>query len=255
MTPRASRNLTTKTTYFISCEGSKTEPIFFNGFRSYLKDLDIIDELTDIEIVPNPPKDTTSRKKVTKRGNSYEGKKRTTNNTDVGQTISGYRDPVGWVIRAKEGLEVHNIAWAVFDKDNHPAAEEAFELADAVCYSGKKLNIAFSSRCIEHYLLLHFECSIKAFEHSECKKNKKEVGCGRPGTHPSKDCGGTLCINGYARLQGYWQETKDTTFNFKLIQKRLWQGVYNSIILRNIQDKADNKPIWKKIHIQQSTSL
>jgi len=44
--------------------------------------------------------------------------------------------------------------WAVFDKNGYTKHEEAFKIAQK---RGKKVNIAFSSICFEHWILLHYE--------------------------------------------------------------------------------------------------
>ena len=65
-------------------------------------------------------------------------------------------------------MKVYDEVWVFFDKDGHPKAKEAFEMARITEIDGKKINIAFSSRCFEYYLLLHFEPLYRAFEKSEC---------------------------------------------------------------------------------------
>ena len=57
-------------------------------------------------------------------------------------------------------------SWAVYDKDEHPKHEEA--MAEAIkIIDGKKVNIAFSSRSFEYYLLLHFEYLYYSFDATE----------------------------------------------------------------------------------------
>ena len=56
----------------------------------------------------------------------------------------------------EEEKEMYEELWAVFDKDDHSHHKEAYEKAkDEV--NGKKVNIGFTSRSFEHWLLLHFE--------------------------------------------------------------------------------------------------
>ena len=76
--------------------------------------------------------------------------------------------PLNWVKGGIDNLKVYDEVWVFFDKDGHPKAKEAFEMARITEIDGKKINIAFSSRCFEYYLLLHFELIYRAFEKSEC---------------------------------------------------------------------------------------
>lgn len=48
--------------------------------------------------------------------------------------------------------------WLFFDNDNHPLLPEAFRIIDK-----EKLHIAYSSMCLEHWFLLHFEDCRRAF--------------------------------------------------------------------------------------------
>ena len=136
--------------------------------------------------------------KQTSRG-CYKGKKRkvkTGGNELAEETIAGV-PPLKWVLYARKILsEGVDESWAVYDKDEHPKHEEAFVEANRII-DGKKVNIAFSSRSFEYYLLLHFEYIYYRFEETECgeriKGNKHIYECGT-GKYPDKDCGGRVCI-------------------------------------------------------------
>ena len=65
-------------------------------------------------------------------------------------------------------MKVYDEVWVFFDKDGHPKAKEAFEMARITEIDGKKINIAFSSRCFEYYLLLHFERKHPEFHNPVC---------------------------------------------------------------------------------------
>ena len=94
---------------------------------------------------------------------------------------------------------------------------------------GRK-DIAFSSRCFEMYLLQHFEYNTQAFLKSECdgKVNGKTryYNCGLDNAEPGKACCGNRCINGYARIHGYWQNSKSGQA-FSVV-RNLWYGIFNS---------------------------
>lgn len=80
------------------------------------------------------------------------------------------------------------------------------------------------------YLLQHFEYNTRAFLKSECdeKRNGKTryFNCGLQSAVPDKACNGDRCINGYARSQGYWQNSKNGQ-TFSLV-RNLWYGIFNS---------------------------
>ena len=47
-------------------------------------------------------------------------------------------------------MKVYDEVWVFIDKDGHPKAKEAIEMARITEIDGKKINIAFSSRCFEY---------------------------------------------------------------------------------------------------------
>lgn len=46
---------------------------------------------------------------------------------------------------------------------------------------------------------------------------------------PGKACDGSQCINGYARKQGYWKESKSDMSLYPIIKERLLYGIKNAI--------------------------
>ncbi|MDR0892563.1 MAG: RloB family protein [Mediterranea sp.] len=234
----------TKETLLIICEGEKTEPIFFHAIRSEIKGGKYPTvHIGEIKIIPEPKIDspTVSSRSARK---PREVKPDTQGQTDK---IMG-QPPLKWVQKGYDELQdrTYDEVWAVFDKDEHPAAKEAFELAKQEV-NGKHVHIAFSSRCFEYYLLLHFEKKYYAFQKSECKdENKKVIGCGTT-LHPANDCHGVRCINGYAREKGYWQETKKNQSTYNIIKDRLQLGFAGATWLRNKSDKCEGeKPVYQR---------
>lgn len=57
-------------------------------------------------------------------------------------------------------------------------------------------------------------------------------------------CHGEKCINGYARLKKYWNETKTSHSTFPLIEKRLKAGIINAKRLRIESDNKEICPIY-----------
>jgi hypothetical protein len=232
----------------IVCEGEKTEPLFFSDLcQAYLSDNPSVDART----IPQPPVVEEEVVINSQRGN-YRGKKRKVNNPDdvslENTNITGV-PPLKWVRYARQILNKGvDEAWAVYDKDNHPMHKEAADEAARII-DGKRVNIAFSSRSFEYYLLLHFEYLYHRFEETECgqrlsgKKYIYECGTGR---HPEHDCHGEKCINGYARTHGYWQESKSSTSTFPLVKDKLITGLVNACRLRMESDNVTQKPFYER---------
>lgn len=231
----------------IVCEGEKTEPLFFTS----LCDLYCTDKETlDVRTIPQPYIPEDEKLDNASRGN-YKGKKRKTKNGNkpVEEVVITGVPPLKWVQYARQILsEGVDESWAVYDKDNHPKHEEAFLEANKEI-DGKKVNIAFSSRSFEYYLLLHFEYIYYCFYETECgekQKGKKRIfECGT-GKNPEKDCDGKNCINGYARKRGYWQETKSSESTFPLVEDNLIKGMVNACRLRAESDARTKEPVYKR---------
>lgn len=231
----------------IVCEGNKTEPLFFTSLCDvYCAGRDAL----DVRTIPQPYMPEDEEPDNSARGN-YKGKKRKTKNgaEPVEEVVIVGVPPLKWVLYARQILsEGVDEAWAVYDKDNHPRHEEAFVEANKEV-DGKKVNIAFSSRSFEYYLLLHFEYIYHCFNETECgeklKGKKRIFECGT-GKNPDKDCDGKNCINGYARKRGYWQETKSSESTFPLVKDNLVKGMINACRLRAVSDAKTNEPIYKR---------
>lgn len=231
----------------IVCEGNKTEPLFFTSLCDlYCKDKGAM----DVRTIPQPYIPEDEKPDNSARGN-YKGKKRkikAVNNPVEDVALSG-APPLKWVLYARQILsEGVDESWAVYDKDKHPKHEEAYREANKEI-DGKKVNIAFSSRSFEYYLLLHFEYIYHCFNETECGekvRGKKHIfECGR-GKNPGKDCDGKNCINGYARKKGYWQETKSSESTFPLVKDNLVKGIVNAYRLRAESDLKTKEPVYNR---------
>lgn len=231
-------------TILIVCEGQNTEPNFFKSIRDKIIDKEY--DIGDVKITISPiPKNDDNENVDSPVKHKEERIKRTTKVLDDEieeeiKEVSGPH-PLNWVLTAQSKLKdgTYDEAWAVFDHDNHPARKEAFEEA-AQPVDGKYVNIAFTSRSFEYYLLLHFERIFNKFDYTDCKiiigDKKKLTYCGT-NLHPESDCNGSLCINGYAQTKNYWKNeksdnTKDNKSTFPLIHDKLIVGFENSAWLR-----------------------
>jgi len=115
---------------FIACEGSNTEPLYFEKLKEIMEEND--DYPYAVTIYPD--KDFDENPKT---------------------------DAIGLINVAIERKEDFDELWVVFDKDGYTKHKEAFELAKE-----NKINIAFSSISFETWVLLHFERNNKSFSKS-----------------------------------------------------------------------------------------
>lgn len=122
---------------FIACEGSNTEPLYFEKLNEIMED----DDNYPYAITVYPDKEVDDNPKT---------------------------DAIGLLNVAIERKEDFDELWVVFDKDGYTKHKEAFELAQA-----NKINIAFSSISFETWVLLHFERNHNSFAKSANIINEK----------------------------------------------------------------------------------
>ncbi|MCB9232526.1 MAG: RloB domain-containing protein [Bacteroidia bacterium] len=228
-----------KRSILIVCEGTVTEPNYFFGLAREVRDNRNEFDETIIKIDPIPREESqpatesiphkSARKKrpLQKRDSIIDG--------EVEAEFSA--DPVRYVRLAQLGLMegTYEEAYAVFDKDGHPARKEAFDLAKNVI-NGQRVQIAFSSISFEHWILLHFEFCTIPFEKSECKdKTGRYLRCGA--SNLEEDCQGDRCVAGYIRIKGYLQFSKKGTNLWSDLRPHLNQAMKNSAQVRIWQQK------------------
>ena len=222
----------------IICEGENTEPLFFNSIRDeILKRTYEVDATIDIIKEPNVNQENDSEELAFHSPHKKKRKPKELRKAIVDEPPEEIKGPppLKWVLRGQKALQdgSHDEVWTVFDHDNHPKRKGAFEAGDQVI-NGKNVKIAFSSRSFEYYILLHFERIYKAFQKTECKENKISIKCGT--SQHANDCHGKECINGYARVKGYWDESKSKKSIFHLVKDRLEIGFENSAWIRFYSD-------------------
>lgn len=122
---------------FIACEGSNTEPLYFEKLNEIMED----DDNYPYAITVYPDKEVDDNPKT---------------------------DAIGLINVAIERKADFDELWVVFDKDGYTKHKEAFELAEA-----NKINIAFSSISFETWVLLHFERNYNSFAKSANIINEK----------------------------------------------------------------------------------
>ena len=173
-----------KRNLLIVCEGEITEPFYFKILADQAVENG---EWDNVVIIPKPrlpEKNDEKELKSTKRT------KRTFKNPDIEVSERGimsadeterkyfkshnetWATPLRFVKEARDHFTEggYDEAWVVFDRNGHPAHEAAFALA---AETDKPVNIGFSSRSFEQWVLLHFEKSRLLFEETACKIRQK----------------------------------------------------------------------------------
>lgn len=224
---RKSEHLQPDYSICIICEGEKTEPYFYRDLIAWMErehwPLDYQYRIYPVPLsLEDSDNDNKGRVSVRRQLENMQ--------TESDEVIMRGPMPECWVDSGIAQLDVFSEVWVVFDKDDHPHHPQAFEKVRRERAIHNNLNLAFSSRCFEMYLLQHFEYNTRAFLKSECdeKRNGKTryFNCRLQSAVPDKACNGDRCINGYARSQGYWQNSKNGQ-TFSLV-RNLWYGIFNS---------------------------
>lgn len=214
-------------TLLIVCEGSETEPDYFN----YLKNIALDKEIwSSISIYPIPEQEEgvtyqpNKRKKRKFNSSTEEDNRFKAYLEDIYETTEAHQlyehnksQPSRYVKEAQERMkeEGFNEAWAVFDQDlgvdkDSQQLKKAFNLQNTPvnilghnCYA----QIAFSSRSFEYWVILHFLRIILAYDETECKEtingHDEFFDCGKKDSTHLKNCNGRICLIGYIRAYLY----------------------------------------------------
>lgn len=222
-------------TVYIICEDSKTGPSYLAFLRKDVIGNSLWDE---IKIYPEPiigPLNESSgpneHKKQQKR-RSFQPSA-----IDVEPEEEYSEQPVRYVRSAQKAIADagYDVAWAVFDLDGHTGHQRAAKLAEQDI-DGKKVQIAFSSRSIEQWFLLHFHQSNQIFKKTNCKDNNgRELSCDHNNNCPEDEC-----LVGYIRrnttLNGYAKKMSES-LNAEL-RERMHLAFQNAEWLRHHYDET-----------------
>lgn len=224
----------------ILCEGTKTEFQYFNSIKEYLKEKGI-NHFSEIKVVPveNEMVTPTGQRRKKQLKASTDGLDTSICYYCLQEESRGLYDqykayPTRFVRETHLYMERFKFkyGWAVYDHDNHPERKEALQYAKSW-----GVKIAFSSRCFEEWLLMHFERSDRVFKTSECKDhNDKEIRCGTG--IGSSDCHGLNCVGGRLRECNYISDYNKTKVSgiFKQYTLPLWETcLINSAWLNKIE--------------------
>jgi hypothetical protein len=219
----------------IVCEDTNTGP----NYLYYLKAIAIKNQFWDyIEISPKPPlqieeeNQTSPPHKSARKKRQFEKTEEDTHLT-IELEKENREQPVRYVRTVQKALEEgsYSEGWAVYDLDGHTGHERAENIAR----QEPIVNIAFSSRAIEMWFLLHFEQNDRLFEKVHCKFNGREQQCDK-----TRNCIGEECLMGYLRRNTPLENYQKKADIFSLLNPEMRIAIKNSEWLRDkyVQNQA-----------------
>ena len=257
----------------VVCEGTTTEHLYFEDLKKYLLQKSIIQEY-ELKIIPDIQETINQKSGRVKRhlmGNKVEWRYYEQSETCEVDYDNYKAQPTRYLREAQlfcnEGT--YSEGWAVYDKDGHPALQQAEEMLK----QDSRLHVAFSAYSFEEWILMHFEYTTHAFARSECvDTNGREYKCGGKNQN-GHDCKGNECIGGYLRVKGYIPEfskkTKEVFSSYTLNsngdicpkafinaarlrehtnESRIFRGAYTDVDLLVLKLlKLDNTYNWVKL--------
>lgn len=218
-------------TMVIVCEDSHTAPNYLSHLKKQAIDTGCWDY---IEISPKPPIETII---PTVQVNTHKTKRSKRKFLDIEENDwieiilenENNEQPVRYVRTVQKALqEGYSIGWAVYDLDGHSGHERAEKMAKTT----PNVNIAFSSRSIEIWFLLHFEQSNRMFLKVHCKiKKGKVLDC-----NTNNQCIDEECLVGYIRRNTPLANYAKNTDLFSQINPKIRNAITNSEWLRTQYD-------------------
>lgn len=232
----------------IVCEGAKTEPLYLEALKSFagsfpdriFEKILIVPVYNREQIIQDNQNDRAMRRLLTDPSSHHyyllDDKDDATYNRFRAMPLNFVREAL--LFKCPQN-EAYTDAWAVFDKDGHPAIAKAMRYAHLT-----GVNIAFSSRSIESWFLCHFERNPNAFVQSacdDCKKHEREVQKKKATVHPT--CQGRKCLMGYLQhhyMQGYIKAKSGVFHDLKRHMPR-------ALAFASWYEQLEtDKPIWNR---------
>ncbi len=242
----------------ITCEGTKTEYNYFNWLAENIaipnqiwSKVEVCNEVSLPDDFPKPQKTELHNRPKRQFANPNKRQAQEEENALKILLQQQYGETEGErLYKAQKAVPVRYVAlaqvydayfdeiWAVFDKDGHSHHKQAFELAKK--HNPRPINIAFSSRSFEQWILLHFETANKPFNKTACKdKNGKELGCNN-----ENRCAGDECLCGYLRRNHLPNYGKNAIYDsMSILQEKQKNAFENAEKLRK---KAQRSPIYEQ---------
>lgn len=212
----------------IVCEDTNTGP----NYLYYLKAIAIKSQCWDyIEISPKPPfqieeeNQTSNPHKSARKKRQFEKTEEDTHLT-IELEEENREQPVRYVRTVQIALEEgsYSEGWAVYDLDGHTGHERAENIAR----QQPTVNIAFSSRAIEMWFLLHFEQNDTLFEKVHCKLDNREQQCNK-----ILNCIKDECLIGYLRRNTPLENYQKKADIFSFLNPEMRMAFRNSEWLRD----------------------
>jgi RloB-like protein len=217
----------------IVCEDSITAPNYLAELRKKAIENGCWDY---IEILPKPLIVTENEIVLVKNLNKTERKKRQLRNINDEDWINievetEHREqPVLYIRTVQLAIAdgSYSEGWAVFDLDGHTGHERAALMASNLPI----VNVAFSSRSIEMWFLLHFGQYQTVFPKVHCKDSRKrELNCNA--NQPCLDDENSECLIGFLRRNTPLSNYKKNENVFTQLHSHLRNAINNAEWLRN----------------------
>ncbi len=236
----------------IVCEDSHTAPNYLSG----LKRLALAQNSWDyIEILPKPPLEIADLEGENTEG----GEKSAENQHKTSRPQRQFRNmaqeewlefelekefreqPVRYVRTAQLALAdgSYSEGWAVYDLDGHTGHRRAAAMAQQM----PEVKIAFSSRAIEMWFLLHFGIFEVAFQKGQCKGERKKIlNCNAQ--NRCKDDGRGDCLMGFLRRNTPLLAYKKAEDYCPILNPLLENAMRNARFLR--ERYPENQPFFER---------
>ena len=217
----------------IVCEDTNTAP----NYLLRLKEISISQGCWDyIEIYPTPPFEqvvnnesaTTNPHKTQRRKRQLEGEW-----IELNLEVTNREQPVRYVRTVQKALEdgSYSEGWAVFDLDRHTGHARAATMAETPI-NDRIVHIAFSSRSIEMWFLLHFGQYRSIFQKTNCKnERRRELNC--KADTPCIDDGNGECLIGFLRRNTALSNFEKNIDIFPTLRPYIKDAIRNAHWLRN----------------------
>lgn len=136
--------------------------------------------------------------------------------TNENKALQLFRRAQKMIQRAKENKNNYDMVWIIFDNDQQPGLDKFFQQQ-----SKTSIKIAYSSICIEHWFILHFEDNRQSFPSAKQATER---------------------IENLWKREFHEQYHKTKIKHFERLQHKLPDAIERAKAIQ-LQAEADNKPL------------